>query len=125
MRSLKYILLNEPTNMHDCLDRFNNNVSRILASVQINDEDGMNEDITFFRKILSVNYVWYFNDMAVLYNKVYGSCFVHEDEERQKESVNNANRRFVIDIKKIKEKTGLMVYVHDKFDDSCLCKKEK
>ena len=125
MRSLKYILLNEPKNMHDCLDRFNNNVSRILASVQINEEDGMNEDITFFRKILSVNYVWYFDDIAVLYRKVYGSCFMHEDEERQRESIANANRRFALDIKKIKERTGLMVYVHDKFDDRCLYKEEQ
>jgi len=101
VRSLSYILTGRPRNRADCID-----YARAHPPRKIMIELMVQEDLSeaFIAKTLFATYVWVFEEMAVTYQEAYGRCFQHEAVDRQRVSVDNANRRLEVAVRELRER---------------------
>ena len=94
--------MRKPRNIDDCIDRFMrgfevNKISLYLKKIK--------EPVESFVGIfLRGNYLWSFEDgLKVEYSVQYGGYLLHESEKRQKLSIDNANKRLEISLRRIEE----------------------
>jgi len=98
MRSVSYILGGKPSNTSDCLDYcLRHKPQRIILALRAP------EDVTdeYMVRWLKGAFVWFFDDITITYEAVFGGCFMHEPPERQRLSVDNANRRLTQELETI------------------------
>jgi len=120
-RSISYIATGRPKNRQDCIDyAFGRNVE---VSVVLHCADRAQSD-SFIYIELYATYIWVFNDTAIAYDESYGVCYLHEDNQRQKTSVDNANRRLEQAIESINNRVSTVVKNKDgKFEYSAILKR--
>jgi len=122
MRSIKYVLKGKPQNLDDCLD-FSHKETPQEGSLNLTADEYISE--MYILNQLIGNYSWKFNNIIVRYKEIYGGCFCHEKEERQKLSIDNANRRLKDYLSKL-ENFGIDVIGKDKkFDYSLIYRTKK
>ena len=90
MRSLSYVTKGVPTCFADCIDYVKSHVLQEV-SLGLTSEDEFGE--TFLIEKLIAEFRWVFDDREVVYRESMGGIVEHEDEERHKRSIFNANRR--------------------------------
>ena len=110
MRSIRYVLGGDPHNLDDCLD-----ISHREKPEEVSVELITNEIVAemYILKQLIGRYNWKFTNRNVQYEEVYGGCFAHETDQRQRLSIGNANSRLEDSIRKI-ENMGIEVIGSDK-----------
>ena len=107
MRSITYILNGKPSNMSDCLDYASRHpTQRILLTLHHREETTDQYTVRW----LYASYVWIFADRAVTHEVTYGGCFQHEEAERQRLSVDNANRRLEKDLETIRSRVQVEAF---------------
>lgn len=110
MRSIRYVLGGDPHNLDDCLDLLHREKPEEV-SVELITNEIIAEG--YILKQLIGKYSWKFTNRNVQYEEVYGGCFAHETDQRQRLSIDNANSRFNNSIRKI-ENMGIEVIGSDK-----------
>lgn len=98
MRSIEYFLGGRPRNLDDCLDFSSKNFLRGINVSSITKEEVYE---TYTLKKLICIFKWEFNKCKVVYEELYGGCLAIESEERQRKSVDNANKRLKATLKEI------------------------
>jgi len=123
MRSVKYVLGGKPQNLDDCLD-FSHKETPQKVSLNLTTDESTSE--MYILNQFIGNYNWKFKNLTIEYKEIYGGCFFHEKEKRQKLSVDNANKRLEGYISRL-EKLGIKVIGKEKrFDYSAIYRgKEK
>lgn len=101
MRSVEYVLGGPPANLADCLDYAKDNRPAGI-SVHLENRDEVSEFYKI-RRLLAI-FTWHFPDRSVSYEELLGGTYAHENEERQKISVANANGRLVEVLRKLAQR---------------------
>lgn len=94
MRSVRYMAGGKPHNLDDCIDYADKvkDAGQSSVIVSLRTEEDATE--MWILKRLYGKFEWSFPDgKKAKYTKGFGGCFLHETEERQKLSVDNANYR--------------------------------
>lgn len=90
MRTIKYILGGEPKSFEDCVDYARNHeVNEVTLALK--ERTDHSEEVIVHR-LIGV-FIWDFDDRVVTYEENFGGVVEPEDEEREKLSRQNANRR--------------------------------
>ncbi|MBU1204847.1 MAG: hypothetical protein KKA61_00250 [Nanoarchaeota archaeon] len=122
MRSIKYVFKGKPQNLDDCLDFSRKETPQEVLLELITNE--YVSDMYILNQFIG-NCSWKFNNLTVNYKEIYGGCFYHEKEERQKLSVDNANKRLEDYLSRL-EKLGIKVIGKEKrFDYSAVYRIKK
>lgn len=117
MRSVRYLLGGKPHNLDDCMD-FSKNEKPLEVSLELITNEYVSE-MYIIKHFLGI-YEWKFPNLTIKFEKVYGGCFYHETEEKQKHNIKNSNQWLEKDIKKI-EKLNITIQGKEKeFDYSML-----
>ena len=101
MRSIGYTVFGkEPKNIDDCIDyylRRQGNGDRPRISLELSTELLAGE--MYILNLLMGKFSWEFTDgIKSTYDTQYGGIFIHESRERQRISLENANRRLAADL---------------------------
>lgn len=107
MRSLSYILTGRPHNRSDCIDHARAHAKLRRVSVELHTHEDVTDE--FVARTLFATYVWVFEDTVVTYEETYGRVFQHEQAERQRLSVDNANRRLSEALESLRRRAGCAV----------------
>ena len=107
MRSLTYILTHEPKNLDDCLDLSSNISDCISATYRLVVEDMSTTEYQYYS--LSGIFVWKFPKNTYAYKQSFGRIFINEDRDRRNLSLENANKRLVAAIDRMKNQNILIV----------------
>ncbi len=119
MRSMKYILGGDPSKTDDCVDyAYRHKASRIILSLL------SVEEVVEMRIVrwLTGSFVWFFDDLTVTYEVVFGGVFRHEDGRRQGLSIENANARLCLELASIRQRLpqAAIEGADRRFDESAL-----
>jgi hypothetical protein len=99
MRSLHYILGGKPGNSDDCIDLAHKTMP---TGVEIKSAAQEIASELYVCKYLSCEFLWHFPEQDICYEETFGGCFSHESDQRQMRSVDNANMRLAILIKRLR-----------------------
>jgi len=121
MRSIKYVFGGKPQNLDDCLD-FSHKETPQKVSLNLTANEHISE--MYILNQFIGNYNWKFKNLTVEYKEIYGGCFYHEKEERQKLRVDDANKRLEDYLSRLK-KLGIKVIGKEKrFDYSAIYRRK-
>jgi hypothetical protein len=121
MRSIRYVLRGLPHNLDDCID-FSQKSFPEYVSVELATNEKANE--RYVLKQLIGKYTWTFPNITVEYEELYGGCFQHESEKRQKVSIDRANRRLESHLKLIGEQGIVVKGADERFEYSIIYLRE-
>lgn len=103
MRSISYILTGRPVNRTDCIDYAKAHEPRKI-SIELMNQETVSE--AFICRSLFATYIWVFPELVCSYEETFGRVFQHEPPARQRESIDNANRRLRRALENLRERTG-------------------
>ena len=122
MRSIRYVFNNIPSNMDDCLDMSRKHRP---CSVEIFLSTSETALELCLMKELSAHLNWDFESQKISIDMPLGVCFSHETIQRQKLSVDNANRRLGNLISEMQQLGVLVVGDKSAFDYTTIyCSKD-
>ena len=90
MRSISYILTGEPSCFADCIDYKSSN-ELISVAVELKRDETSNQQVLI--RLLLGYFTWDFGNRIVTYHEQLGGIVLQESPQRQRLSVDNANRR--------------------------------
>lgn len=119
MRSIKYVVGGKPCNVTDCLDyctrhKLQRLILKLLTPEEVSEE--------YTARMLKGSFIWFFDDITVSYEVVFGRCFSHEPTDRQRVSLQRANQRLDDELAAIKPALGgqTVENAEQRFDDSAI-----
>ncbi len=90
MRSISYILTGEPSCFADCIDYMSSN-NLLRVTMELKSDETSNQQVLI--RLLLGYFTWDFGNRVVTYHEQMGGIVLQEPVERQRLSVQNANRR--------------------------------
>lgn len=119
MRSISYVLRGNPRNVDDCLD-----LSLKENPVEVSLDLTVNKTVTemYILKQFIGRFIWKFPNRNVRYDEIFGGCFAHETEKRQRKSIDNANFRLKNYLNRIENLDIDIIGKEKKFDHSLIYK---
>lgn len=115
MKSLKYLILRQPTNLDDYIDTAKRlKPEKILVELA-------SEEIVNPRRVLKrliAKFSWDLNSHSVNLEKVMGICLSHESVKKQRANIDKANRNLKRCMNKIQKLAVVTEGLEKKFDYS-------
>ena len=92
MKSLRYILNNEPKNLDDCLDLSKKNDVKEI-SLELKTSRDVNEETGWIRINLYSELIWNFTNKKVQFEQCFESYLIQSKKKTQQNSIEKANKQ--------------------------------